>query len=124
MYHGIIVEKSLMSGVRSDDLFKVLNFVVDNDSDWVIKLVELNKTGVIKKIEALQDVMDDGAWYNHFYDEKDELIVVFKNRFFKVTKNKDSWNEVIQYGLSLNIPIEQLDFRPLYFIEEEKYFNI
>ena len=123
MYHGIIVEKSLMAGVRSDDLFKVLNFVVDDESDWIIKLVELPAKGIIKKIEELQDVMDDGAWYNHFYDEKDGLIVAFKNRAFKVTKNKETWNEVIEYGMSLNIPTEQLDFRPLYFIEEEKYFN-
>ena len=123
MYHGIIVEKSLMGGVSSEDLFKVINFVVDQDSDWVIKLVELDSKNILKKIEELQDVMDDGAWYNHFYDDKDNLIVAFKNRVFKVNKNKDSWNEIIEYGLSLDIPSEQLDFRPLNFLDEEEYFN-
>jgi len=122
MYHGIIVEKSLMAGVSSEDLFKVINFTVEQKTDWVIKLVETSDKNIIKKIEKLQDVMDDGTWYNHFYND-DTLIVVFKNRFFKVGKEKESWKEIIEYGLSLDIPTNQLDFYPSDFNEETDYFN-
>ena len=46
--------------------------------------------------------------------------MVFKNKIFKATKNKESWKEFINYGISIGIPKEQLELAPINF-EEEKY---
>jgi hypothetical protein len=56
-------------------------------------------------------------FYNHFVDDQDALVVVFKGRFFVLDKrDKSSWGEMIQYGetvrvgslWTMNIPVDEL----------------
>lgn len=62
-----------------------------------------------KDIEKLKDGLKD-KWYAHFWQGRD-IIAVFKGRIFKFNFNKkETWHDVINYGLSLGIPREQLDF--------------
>ena len=58
-------------------------------------------------------------FYFHFY-RGDELIIVFRNKIFRVTTNPSSWKDAIEYGKNLKIPIKQLDFIP-YKVEDERY---
>lgn len=40
------------------------------------------------------------------------MIVVYpNNRFDIVYSDKDTWKEVVAYGQSIGIPLEQLDFK-------------
>lgn len=46
----------------------------------------------------------------HFWQEQD-VIAVFKDRKFEFNyDDKSTWKPVIEYGLSLGIPKEELDF--------------
>jgi hypothetical protein len=46
----------------------------------------------------------------HFWKEN-KMIVLFKGKKFILDiKDKASWKEAIEYGLSIGIPSEQLDF--------------
>ncbi|GIW63372.1 MAG: hypothetical protein KatS3mg091_174 [Patescibacteria group bacterium] len=50
------------------------------------------------------------GWYMHFWQEQD-VIAVFKDRKFEFNyDDKSTWKPVIEYGLSLGIPKEELDF--------------
>lgn len=46
----------------------------------------------------------------HFWNA-DDVIAVFSNKLFRFKhSDKSTWNEAIEYGKSLGIPKEQLDF--------------
>lgn len=63
------------------------------------------------------------CWYAHFFCEQ-SLIVVFQDKAFKVTIDPNSWEEVIEYGLKHNIPIEQLDFKPRTREDAMRFFEL
>lgn len=49
-------------------------------------------------------------WYMHFW-EKSDIIAIFKNKISKFNyENKETWKAVLDYGHSIGIPDEQLDF--------------
>lgn len=49
-------------------------------------------------------------WYMHFWEGR-TVIAIFKDKKFEFDyDNKSEWIPVIDYGLSLGIPKEQLDF--------------
>jgi hypothetical protein len=49
-------------------------------------------------------------WYAHFWDDI-HIYVVFPGKVFKISRNDTStWQPAIDYGLSLKISSEQLDF--------------
>lgn len=46
----------------------------------------------------------------HFWRGRD-IVAIFQGKKFEFNyDNKDSWSPVIEYGLSVGIPREQLDF--------------
>ena len=115
--HGVILQKSLEENFEIEKLFKIIG---DNNGIKVVKVIANDLKG---KINKLQSVMLEGNWYIHFYDNNDKLIVVFKEKIFYILKSKDTWNSMLEYAESLNIPKEQLEISPLYFKEEESYLN-
>jgi hypothetical protein len=58
-------------------------------------------------------------YYAHFY-RGTELIVVFRNRVFRVNTDRGTWQEAIAYGKALGIAGRQLDFAPCR-VEDETY---
>jgi len=56
-------------------------------------------------------------FYFHFY-RNNELIVVFRDKIFKVSPDKSTWGEVIAHGHQLKIADTQLDFTPNTFDSE------
>ena len=121
IFHGVVVEKSLKEGIVCEDLFKVIS--MHKSSSWGIKIVELNEDEFDEKISKLQECMDEGTWYEHFYNNSDNLVVVFKEKVFKISKSKDTWQEMLEYGKALEIAEEQLNIFPLDFEDEEGYLN-
>ena len=61
-------------------------------------------------------------WYAHLYNDE-ELIVIFKEKVFRVTSHASGWQPIIDYGKSLNIPVSQLTFWPNRFQDEIHYFK-
>lgn len=50
------------------------------------------------------------AWFMHIWKDN-KMIVLFKDRKFEIkADNKNTWKEAIEYGLSLGILKEQLEF--------------
>ncbi|MFA5602605.1 MAG: hypothetical protein WDA21_02585 [Bacilli bacterium] len=79
MFHGVILDISL-KGIKTENLFKILN--TNKNSSWGINIVEVKENELENKIKLLQQYMNVGTWYEHFYDNDNKLIVVFKKRYF------------------------------------------
>jgi hypothetical protein len=57
----------------------------------------------------MSDQIKEG-WYAHFGNGQ-KLIAVFRSKKFKLQANdKTTWKETVEYGNSIGIPEEQLDF--------------
>ncbi len=100
-YLGVIVKESL-SDIAVLDRFEVLSTQTigpENDTWNLVKVI-----GSKKQVTELKDFIKEGPWYANFWSEKG-MLVVFKD---KVVTDKV---EAIKYGLSINIPNEQLDFK-------------
>ena len=114
-YHGILVNVSQ----KGNSIFNKIKIIGQKKAwGWILYKIEINTKEINRKINELQENMNDG-FYFHLYKD-DELIVIFKHKVFNVKTNKSTWKEVIDYGKSINIPKAQLDFYPCK-IEDEKY---
>jgi hypothetical protein len=109
-YKGAIVEESLLDN-RILNEFKILALTITPEDDpaerWHIFDVEASKDQLLKLSKNIKPM----KWYAHFWDKDKNIIAVFKDKTFVFNWNdKTSWQPAIKYGLSVEIPIEQLDF--------------
>jgi hypothetical protein len=116
-YHGIIVNISQKDKSIFDEL-KILSSK-KSSKGWILYKIEVDQEKIEKVIKKLQQNMEPEPFYCHFYRD-DELIVVFKEKVFRIMPDKSTWKEAIEYGKFLGIPEKQLDFFPCK-IEEETY---
>ena len=107
-YKGCIVEESL-EDFRAINGLKIVRVRIteeDNPSerwhiyDSLVSEKEINKLhGQLKQ-----------SWYMHFWNDE-KIMILFKDKRFEFDiDNKESWKPAIDYGISLGIPKEQLDF--------------
>jgi hypothetical protein len=105
MYKGTIVENSLAD---KSILKKVQITKTWKDEDWILHdvLVEENQ------LEELGATLADGPWYMNFWiPDGDEMKVVYKNKIFDLKiSDKSTWAKAMDYGRSIGIPEEQIDF--------------
>ncbi len=112
-YYGYILKVSQVD----KSIFKKLDIV---GSKRLLGIFTLYKARVSPEnieyiVKAIQVNMAD-KYYYYFHDfyahfiKSNELIIVFKNKIFRVTTDKSTWTEVIEYGKSLKIDEKQLDF--------------
>lgn len=118
-YHGILVAEGL--GDRSVlDTATVLG--TKRGRDWTllrVAVAEERLSTVIVRIQQSLRVEGGVPFYAHFYRAR-ELIVVFPDRVFRLTPQKESWGPAVAYGRSVGIPRAQRDFNPRRF-EDEAY---
>ncbi len=120
MYHGIIIDQEFKDR-NLPKSFKI--FAKKQSGEWGVYGIEIEDTEVEATIKRIQESMrDNEPWYAHLYNDK-ELIVVFKDRMFKVKPHISTWKPIIEYGRKQNIPEEQLDFWPNRFQDEKHYFE-
>lgn len=111
-YQGVIIEESLENALLINKL-KVISARVSDDEDpnerWHLYKVEVGEP----EIKKISDAIKTG-WYAHFWrDEGKDMIVVFKEKIFKVnSQDKNTWKDAIDFGLSVGIIPEQLEFLP------------
>lgn len=118
MFHGCLVNLSFL---RQDypEKYKIINKKVAGN--WIIYCIEIDN-GNIPIAEIQNNMVKNGEWYCHFYNDY-ELYVIFREKYFKVKTHKSTWNNIVKYGESIGIPSEQLDFWPNRFQDEIHYFN-
>lgn len=120
MYHGVIIDQEFNDPSFCNS-FKIFN--KKQSGTWGIYGIEIEDyqlESIILKIQ--QNMKNDEPWYAHLYNDG-ELIVIFKDKVFKVKPHASSWKLIIEYGKKLNIPEEQLDFWPNRFQDEKHYFQ-
>ncbi|MDP3993085.1 MAG: hypothetical protein Q8Q05_02645 [bacterium] len=102
---GTIIEESLEDLSILDEL-RIISSSVTSDLEWHIHKVEVTKD----QIEKLSHSLRIGPWYMHFWSGSD-IIVAFKDKIFHIKHgDRATWKPAVDYGLSLDIPPEQLDF--------------
>ncbi|URZ03354.1 hypothetical protein [Clostridium felsineum] len=107
-YIGIVVEESLDDN-RILNKLEVKKIHVTGHTNpidrWHMYEVNVSK----EEIEELsKHIIQD--WYMHFW-KKSEIIAIFKDKTFEFNyENKETWKSVLDYGRSIGIPDEQLDF--------------
>ena len=120
MYNGIIINQEFKDPSIIND-FKT--FATIKNGSWEIHGIEIQNQELQQTIDKLQkEIKDKGTWYAHLYNDE-ELIVIFKNKMFRVTPHQSSWEPIIKYGKKLGIPKKQLDFWPNRFQDEKHYFK-
>lgn len=107
-WKGCIVEESLEDNriLNNLEIIKVRITSEQNPAEkWHIYNALLSE----KEIKVMHQHLRRG-WYMHFWKDA-KIIVLFKDkRFLLDAKNKKTWQEAINYGLSVSISPEQLDF--------------
>ena len=107
-YRGIIIEESLNDN-RILNNFNILKLYITaaakRSDQWHLFEVEVEEN----EIENISKLIMEG-WYAHFWRGSD-VVAVFAHKIIKFNYlDKNTWNEVLEYGRKLNIPEEQLDF--------------
>jgi hypothetical protein len=105
MYKGTVIENSLgnkniLTEIQIDKTWAT--------GDWILYSVQLSES----QIPQLAASLNEGPWYIHLWQPgRDDIKVIFKNKIFTIkSKDKSTWTEAINYGQSIGIPEEQLDF--------------
>jgi len=102
-YSGTIVENSLADKSILDKLKITKTW---QDEDWILHNVEVTE----EEIGELGKHLANGPWYMNFWSG-DNMKVVYKDIIFDIKiSDKSTWTESINFGKSIGIPEEQLDF--------------
>jgi hypothetical protein len=121
-YHGIVLnisqkDKSIFKwlqviGCRKALLGLITQYKIRIDLDQIEGLITDIQSNMANNIGPFKQ-----EYYAHFYKDT-ELIIVYRDKSFKVTTDRSTWAEAVSYGRSLNILEKQLDFTPCKFAEE------
>lgn len=105
MLKGTVIENSLQDVGILNTLTIIKSWT---EGDWKLHQIVVSRNEAIN----LGKCLSDGPWYMHFWEEgNDMILVVFKNAYFDIAKSdKTTWAPAIEYGRTLSIPEEQLDF--------------
>jgi len=108
-YIGCVIAESLADQcmINGFEVFKI-HISSEPDDRWHICTGSRFESDLI----LIQNNFLDGGWYAHFANSvSDEGVVVFKEKMFRMKKSDSStWTGAIEYGRSIGIPEEQLDF--------------
>lgn len=110
-YKGVVIRESLVDPSVLD-MVAVLSIRTEANQDnpagtWHCYTVQVS----LEEIEKLQSSLKrKGGWYMHFWKNRD-MIVVFRDKLFRIDyEDKSTWKDAVEYGRSVGIPDEQLDF--------------
>lgn len=108
-YTGTIVEESLIDNRYLNNLSIIGVRISSTDiaaDRWHMYKVTITED----QIKDLANQLKPEQWYMHFWNG-DDVIAVFPGKVFRFNySDKTSWSDAVNYGKSINIPEEQLDF--------------
>lgn len=109
-YRGVIVRE----GLKDAQIIKQLEVLERKVTREVapVRRWHLYKVRVTRnEIKMLGKNLASPKWYMHFWQAR-RVIAVFHDKQFEFDyDDKTSWEPVIEHGLSLGIPQDQLDFK-------------
>lgn len=121
-YHGNFLDTEFKDPIFLNK-FKVFAKRKSERNPWTMCGVVVPEDKIEEVIQEVQaNLLPNTPYYAHLYRD-DELIIVFKEKVLRVTTDKSTWGEALEYGSSLGIPENQLDFAPVTFQDEEKYYG-
>lgn len=105
---GCVIEESLDDNRELNGL-QIINVRIstepDPDKRWHVYKIAADKAEIEKLWVHLKD-----RWYMHFW-KGENITVYFKGKKFDIFgKYRSTWQNAIDYGKSIGIPEEQLDF--------------
>ena len=120
-YKGTIIEESL----EDKSVLEMVNILETKVEDviekhqtpwlkkWTLDKVEIEENKAQEIAEKLSENLDsEHDWYADYKNPKWHYII-FKNKVFKVDrKSEEQYTEARNYGISLGIPENQVDFSP------------
>lgn len=101
---GIVIENSL----KDKSILKEIEITRSwQDGTWKLHEVRITED----KVKDFSKVLESG-WYTHFWEPgKDKVWAVFKDKIFTFNhSDKNTWEPAVDYGKSIGIIAEQLDF--------------
>ena len=108
-YEGTIVEEGLLDNrfLNTVEILSVRISSAEVPKDrWHLYKVRVSE----EDISSFAKHLKPEHWYAHFWNG-DEVIAVFPSKTFKFKhSDKAAWGPAIEYGKSIGIPEEQLDF--------------
>jgi len=115
-YHGIIIKEGLKD---QRVLFRMKILGTKKGRKWTLLRVGVDENRVDEVLGLIQKnlVTEPESYYSHFYRNR-ELVVVFPKKIFRLTLERETWQPAINYGKSIGIPENELDFKPCRFGEE------
>jgi hypothetical protein len=116
-YHGILIREGIQDQTVLDDM-PILGR--KTGKKWTLLKIRVEQTTIVKTVRLIQAnlLSENGVpYYAHFYRDE-ESIVVFPERAFHISSDRNSWNETVSYGESLGVPRAELDFTPCRFQDE------
>jgi hypothetical protein len=116
MWHGILVDVAFIDE-EIVDYIKVIGY--KKGGHWTLMKVEIEDDDLEEFIAVVQRCMKKN-FYTHVYNRPGHMIVIYKDKIFKMSTDKSTWDPAIKHGLKLGIPEEQFDFYPHCF-EDEMY---
>lgn len=107
-FKGTIVEESLIDNRVIND-FEIVGSRISKDENpadrWHLYTVLVSREDIEKLYQNIKP-----KWYMHFWQGRD-IIAIFQGQKFEFNyDDKTSWEPAINFGLSIGIPKEQLDF--------------
>jgi len=107
-WKGCIVEESLTDNriLNNIEIIKVrITKEQESEKRWHI----YNSLLTEEEINKIHLLLKQG-WYMHFWKDNKMIVLFKRKKFILDINNKSTWKQAIDYGLSINIPKEQLDF--------------
>jgi hypothetical protein len=112
-WRGVIISESLEEPSLIDDFEVFKAEISKKDLDlgggkqgrWHLYYVH----AIDSQINSLLRQVKPG-WYCHFWRENSLVVVFSGKRFEMLTNDKSTWRDAVEYGQSIGIPIEELDF--------------
>lgn len=120
-FAGVIIEESLERKEVLDKVIiqstKVEQVTEKHKTPWVkhwtLHTVEIKKEDADDIAKEVSESLDSNhSWYADFKNDKVHYII-FKDKIFKIAREDwEEYDKATKYGLSLGIPIYQVDFSP------------
>lgn len=116
-YRGLLLKESLedeavlnLLSITKTEMWNMPNAADFQPKQWTAIHFEVGKDEVGSIAELLSRALKLKGWYLNMSGEEHEMVV-FPNRVFNYTKgDMKKKNEAIEYGKSIGIPPNQLDW--------------
>jgi uncharacterized protein YciI len=108
-WKGVVVKE----GLRRPELLGQLPVLgQERVGNWTIVRFGVPQADLARAVQLVQSALVDEPTYYAHLSSKEDLIVIYPDRTFRVGLDPSTWFEALQYGIDHGIPREELVFLP------------